>query len=92
MVIFLLRSHLCDQIRMTDNGSHEETVVCNFGPHLHTSCTQIQVHLVVGTWNGSQGEIAHAVELQLESQCWLQVPIDPVLLELLRTRAGNNHK
>lgn len=46
-------SHLCDQIRVADNGSHKETVVCNLCAHFHTGCTQVQVHLVVGTWDGS---------------------------------------
>lgn len=83
---FLRLSYLCDQIRVADNGSHKETVVRNLCAHLHTSCTQVQVHLVVGTWDGSQGKIAHAVELQLESQCRLQVTVDPVLLKLLRNK------
>lgn len=46
-------SHLCDQIRVADNGSHKETVVSNLCAHLHTGCTQVQVHLVVGAWDGS---------------------------------------
>lgn len=46
-------THLCDQIRVADNGSHKEAVVRNLCAHLHTGCTQIQVHLVVSTWDGS---------------------------------------
>lgn len=52
---------------MADNGSHKETVVRNLCAHFHTRCAQVQVHLVVGAWDGSQGKITHAVELQLES-------------------------
>lgn len=67
MFLAELLSHLCDQIWMADNGSHKETVVRNLCAHFHTRCAQVQVHLVVGTWDGSQGKITHAVELQLES-------------------------
>lgn len=52
---------------MADNGSYEEAVVRNLCAHLHAGCTQVQVHLVVGTWDGGQGKVAHAVELQLKS-------------------------
>lgn len=76
-------SHLCDQIGVADNGSHKETVVGNLRAHFHTRCAQVQVHLVVGTWDGGQGKITHAVELQLESQRWFQMTIDPVFLKLL---------
>lgn len=71
---------------MADNGSHKETVVRNLCAHFHTCCAQVQMHLVVGTWDGSQGKITHAVELQLESQCWFQMTIDPVFLKLLTRR------
>lgn len=50
---FQLLSYLCDQIWVADNGSHKETVIRNLGAHFHTGCTQVQVHLVVGTWDGS---------------------------------------
>lgn len=83
-------SHLGDQIRVADNGSHKETVVSNLCAHFHTGSAKIQVHLVVSTRDGSQSKIAHAVELQLEGQCWFQVPIDPVLLKL-GTQAGHVH-
>lgn len=66
-LLALLLPHLCDQIRVADNGSHKETIVGDLCAHFHTGCTQVQVHLMVGTWDGSQGKIAHAVELQLES-------------------------
>lgn len=54
-------SHLCDQIGVADDGSHKEPVVRDLCAHLHTGSTQVQVHLVVGTRNGSEGKIAHAV-------------------------------
>lgn len=67
MFLAELLSHLCDQIWMADNGSHEEPVVRNLRAHFHARRTQVQVHLVVGTRDGRQGKITHAVELQLES-------------------------
>lgn len=75
-------SYLCDQIGVADDGPHKESVVCHLGAHFHARCTQVQVHLVVGTWDGSKGKIAHAVELQLESESWFQVTVDSVLLKL----------
>ena len=67
---------------MTNDRSDEEAVVCNFSTHRHTGSTEIQVHLVVGTGDGGQGKVAHAVELQLKGQRWFQVTVDPVLLKL----------
>lgn len=75
-------SHLCDQIGMADDCSDKESIVGNLCAHLHTGCAQVQVHLVVGAGNGGQCKIAHAVELQLESQRRLQVSIDPVFFKL----------
>lgn len=75
-------SHLSDQVRVADDGPHKEAVVGDLGAHLHPGGAQVQVHLVVGARDGRQGEVAHAIELQLESQRWLQVAVDPVLLEL----------
>lgn len=76
------QSNLCDQIRVADDGPHEETVVRNLCAHLHTGSTQVQVHLVVGTRHGGEGKVPHAIELQLERQRRLQMAIDPVLLKL----------
>lgn len=45
-------SYLCDQVWVADDGSHKEAVVCNLCAHLHTGCTEVKVHLVVGTRNG----------------------------------------
>lgn len=77
-------SYLCYQIRVADNGSDKEAVVRDLCAHLHPRCTQVQVHLVVGTGDGSESEIAHAVELQLKRQRRLQMTVDPVLLKLRR--------
>lgn len=71
---------------MTDNCSDKETIIGDLCAHLHTGCTQVKMHFVIGTWDGSERKIAHAVELQLECECRLQVPIDPVLLKLFRHR------
>lgn len=70
---------------MADDGPHEEAVVRHLGAHLHTGRAQVQVHFVVGARDGSQGKVAHAVELQLEGQRRLQVAVDPVLLKLHRS-------
>ena len=67
---------------MADDGAHEEAVVGDLDAHLHARGAQVQVHLVVGAGNGGQVEVAHAVELQLEGQRWLQVSVDAVLLKL----------
>lgn len=74
---------------MTDNGSYEETVVCDLGPLLHPSRAEIKLHLVVGARNGSQVKVPHAVELQLEGQSRLQIAINTILLEL---RSGADWK
>jgi hypothetical protein len=67
---------------VTDDGPDKEAVVCDLCAHLHTGSAQVKVHLVVGTGNGGQGKVTHAVQLQLEGQRWLQVTVDPVLLKL----------
>lgn len=74
---------------MADNGSYEETVVCDLGPLLHPSGTEIKLHLVVGARNGGQVKVPHAVELQLEGQSRLQIAINTILLEL---RSGTDWK
>lgn len=51
---------------MSDNRSYEEAVVCNFNALLHAGSTEVQLHLVVGTGNGCQVKVPHAVELQLK--------------------------
>lgn len=67
---------------MADNGSYEESVVCDLGPLLHPGGAEIKLHLVVGARNGRQVKVPHAVELQLEGQSRLQVAINAILLEL----------
>lgn len=37
---------------------------------------------MVGTWDGSEVEVSHPVQLQLESQSWLQMPVDPIFFKL----------
>lgn len=78
-------THLGNQVRVADDGPDEEAVVRHLSAHLHTGRTQVEVHFVVGAWDGCQGKVAHAVELQLEGECWLQVAVDPVLLKLHRS-------
>lgn len=51
---------------MANNGPYEEAVVCDFGPLLHAGGAEVEVHLVVGTGDGGQVEVPHAVELQLK--------------------------
>lgn len=67
---------------MAYDGPNKEAVVGDLGALLHTGGAQVQVHLVVGTGQRLQVEVAHAVELQLKGQRRLQVPVDTVLLEL----------
>lgn len=67
---------------MPYDGPDEEPVVCDLCAHLHLGSPQVQVHFVVGTGDGREVEVPHAVQLQLEGQGWLQVPVNPVLLEL----------
>lgn len=67
---------------MPHDGADEEAVVCGLGARLHLGSTQVEVHLVVGTGDGRQVEVAHAAQLQLEGQRRLQVPVDAVLCEL----------
>lgn len=71
---------------MPYDGPDEEPVVCDLCAHLHLGCPQVQVHFVVGTGDGREVEVPHAVQLQLERQGRLQVPVNPVLLELQRPR------
>lgn len=80
----MVGTHLGNQVRVANDGPHEEAVVCHFGAHLHTGRTQVEVHFVVGARDGGQGKVAHAVELQLEGERRLQVAVDPVLLKLHR--------
>ena len=74
--------YLCDEVRVADDGSDEEAVIGDLGTFLHTGGAQVQVHFVVGTGHGCQVKVTHAVQLQLEGQSRLQVPVDTVLLEL----------
>lgn len=56
---------------MADDGTHEEAIVRDLGAHLHAGGAQVQVHLVVGTRDGGERKVTHAVQFQLESQRWL---------------------
>ena len=67
---------------MADDGPDKEAVVRDLCAYFHSRGPQVQVHLVVGTGDGGQGKVAHAVELQLKGQRWFQVTVDPVLLKL----------
>ena len=60
-------THLGDQIRMPDDCTDKEPVVCHFCAHFHLGRPEIQVHLVIGTWDGRKVKISHPVQLQLES-------------------------
>jgi len=46
------------------------------------------MHPIVGCGNGFQLVVTQAVDLQLEGQTGLQVPVDPVLVELGIQRRG----
>lgn len=76
------KSHLGDQVRVPYDGPDKEPVVRHFRAHFHLGCSQVQMHFVVGTGNGGEIKVSHSVQLQLESQSRLQVPVDPVLLKL----------
>ena len=43
---------------------------------------EVEVHAVVGDGDGLEVEVPHAVDLELEGQRRLQVPVDAVLREL----------
>ena len=45
--------------------------------------SEIKVHAVVDDGDGLEVEVAHAVDLQLKGQCWLQVSVDAVFCELV---------
>lgn len=77
------KSHLGDKVRVSDDGAHEEAIVRDLCPRLHAGGAQVQVHLVVGAGHGPQGEVTHAVQLQLEGQRRLQVSVDAILLKLV---------
>lgn len=74
--------YLGDEVWVADDGAHKEAVVCDLGAHLHAGGAQVQVHLVIGTRDGGERKVAHAVQFQLEGQRWLQVPVDPILFKL----------
>lgn len=76
------KTHLGNQIRMPYDSPHEEPVVRHFCSHFNFSCSQVEMHFVVGTWNGGEIKVSHSVQLQLKSQSWLQVTVNPVFLKL----------
>jgi len=67
---------------MPYNGPHKEPVVCHFCSYFNFSCSQVEMHFMVGTWNGSEVKVPHSVQLQLESQSWLQMAVDSVFFKL----------
>ncbi len=77
---------------MADDGPYKEAVICDLGALFHTGSSQVQVHLMVGTGDGRQCKVTHAVELQLESQGRFQVPVDTVLLKLEKKDSQNSQK
>ena len=48
----------------------------------YLSLAHVHVHPIVAHGNHLQVEVSHAVDLELEGECRLQVPVDPVLYEL----------
>lgn len=40
------------------------------------------MHFMVGTWDGSEVEVSHSVQLQLEGQSWLQMTVDSIFFKL----------
>lgn len=81
-VYFKCFADLCNEIRVADNGSDEESVVCDLSPLLYPSRAKIKLHLMVGARNSRQVKVPHAVEFQLEGQSRLQIAINTILLEL----------
>jgi len=57
------KTHLGNQIRMPDDSPHEEPVVCHFCSHFNFGCSQVEVHFVVGTRDGSEIKVPHTVQL-----------------------------
>lgn len=88
-VYFKSCANLRNEIRVADNGSYEESVVCDLSPLLYPGRAEIKLHLVVAARHGRQVKVPHAVELQLESQSRLQIAINTILLEL---RSGADWK
>lgn len=78
--------HLCNQVRVPDDGADEEPVVRHFCTFLHLGSTQVKVHLVVGTGHSGQIEIAHPAELQLEGQGGFQVTVNAIFCKLQANR------
>lgn len=74
--------YLCDEVRMANDGSDKEAIICDFCPLFHASSTQVQLHPVMGAGNGSQVKVTHTIQLKLEGQSRLQVTVDSVFMEL----------
>lgn len=66
MFPFFTLFYLCNEVRVADNGTYEEAIVCDFSALLDTGSAQVEVHLVVGTGNSRQVKVPHAIELQLK--------------------------
>lgn len=76
--------YLCNEVRMANDGSDKEAIICDFCPLFHASGTQVQLHPVMGTGNGRQIKVTHTIQLKLEGQSRLQVTVDSVFMELER--------
>ena len=49
----------------------------------HFGLAEVEMHSVVDDGYRLEVKVAHAVDLQLECQCWLQVTVNTILLELI---------
>lgn len=79
-------SYLSDKVRVPDDGAHEESVVGDLLTLGDLGLAQVEVHLVVGGGDVDQVKVAQPVDLQLEGQARLQVPVDLVLAKLSTTK------
>ena len=79
---------LCDEVAVSNDAAYEEPEVGDLDAGVHLlRFAQVEMHAVVGNRNEFEVEVFHAIDFELESQRWLQVPVDTVLLEL-RGREG----
>ena len=77
--------NLCNEIRVPDDGPHEEAVVVDFRAVLHFRRPEVNVQPVVARRDGHQVEISHPVQLKLEGERRLQMPVYSVFLELKKS-------
>lgn len=84
--------YLSDQVRVPDDGTDEEPVICHFCAFLDSGSAQVKVHLVVGTGHGSEIKVAHPAELQLEGQGGLQMTVNAIFGKLQAVRGEQTHR